>query len=91
MANSLSAKKRVRQNEKRRVVNQARKSVLKTQQRKFSDALGSKDSGAAQKELIVLVQKLDRAAVKRTIHPNAAARTKSRLQKRLNAMKKATA
>ena len=77
----------MRQNERRRVRNKARRTTLKTQIRKFLDALIGKDTATAEKELRATAKALDRTASKRTIHPNTAARRKSRLTKRLNAAK----
>jgi len=90
VAHSLSAEKRIRQNLKRRARNRARKTALKTKLRKLRDALTKGDASAAETPFRVAVQALDRAAAKRTIHPNAAARRKSRLAKRLNALKAKT-
>lgn len=87
MAHSLSAKKRVRQNEKRRARNRARKDVIKTQVKSFLSALTAGDWTKAETELRATTRKLDRVAGKGTIHKNAAARKRSRLTKRLNAAK----
>ena len=87
MANSLSAKKRIRQGEKRNIRNRLRKSQLKTQTRKFTDALTAANPEQAEAELKQTIKKLDQIAAKGTIHKNAAARRKSRLQKRLIALK----
>ncbi len=86
MAHSLSSKKRIRQNEKRRVRNRGRKSVLKSALRETREAV---TTGAADAETKVreLAAQLDALADRRTIHKNAAARRKSRLMKRLNASK----
>ncbi len=84
MANSFSAKKRIKQNEERRGRNRARKSVLKSEIRKFTEAIHDKDPEAARNQYQVVVKKLDQTAAKGTLHKNAAARTKSRLAKRLN-------
>ncbi|MCP4249980.1 MAG: 30S ribosomal protein S20 [bacterium] len=84
MASSFSAKKRIKQNEEHRARNRARKSELKSEIRKFTDALHDKDQQAAQKQYVVVVKKLDQTAAKGTLHKNAAARTKSRLARRLN-------
>ncbi len=86
MANSLSAKKRIRQNVKQRTRNRLRKSQLKTLTRQFTDALAADSPEQAEAHLRQTVKKLDQIAAKQTIHKNAAARRKSRLQKRLNAM-----
>ena len=84
MANSLSSAKRQRQNVTRRASNRVRKSKLKTQIRKFTDATHDSDRERAVKEFAVTTKLLDQAAAKHTIHRNAAARSKSRLAKQLN-------
>ena len=89
MAHSLSAKKRVRQNEKRRARNRWRKEQLKDQVKSFSTAITAGDFTKAEEELRKTTQKLDRIATKGTIHKNTAARKRSRLTKRLNAARAA--
>ncbi len=87
MADSLQAKKRARQNVKRRTTNRARKSQVKTQIKHFEEALSSGDAEAAGKEYKLVVQKLDKTAATSTMHKKTAARKKSRLAKQLNALK----
>ena len=87
MAHSLSAKKRIRQNEKHRARNRARKDQIKEQVKSFTAALTSGKLDKAEQELRKVVQRLDRVASKGTIHKNNAARKRSRLAKRLNAAK----
>lgn len=87
MAHSLSAKKRVRQNLKRNARNRARKEVLKLETKAFASAITAGDAKKAEEQLRKVVQKLDRTAAKHTIHKNTAARKRSRLTKRLNALK----
>ena len=87
MAHSLSAKKRVRQNLKARARNRARKEVIKDQTKAFTAAAGSGDLAKAETELRQLTRRLDKVAAKGTIHKNTAARRRSRLTKRLNALK----
>lgn len=87
MAHSLSAKKRMRQNAKRRANNRARKSQIKTQIKHFEAALSSGDAAAADEQHRFVVQKLDKAAATSTMHKKTAARKKSRLSKRLNSLK----
>ena len=91
VAHSLSSKKRYRQNEKWRIINRARRSALKTQTRKFTDELSTKNLSAAEAELRTLTKAIDQTSAKRTLHRNQAGRRKSRLQKRLNALKAASA
>ena len=89
MAHSISAKNRVRQNEKRRARNRWRKEQLKDQVKSFSTAITAGDFTKAEEELRKTTQKLDRIATKGTIHKNTAARKRSRLTKRLNAARAA--
>ena len=93
MAHSLSAKKRIRQNEKRRARNRARKDLLKTEVKAFNAVLTAGDFAKAEEQLKSVVSRLDRTAAKHTIHKNTAARKRSRLTRKLNALraKKATA
>lgn len=85
MAHSLSAKKRIRQNETRHMRNRARRSALKTRLRKCRNELTRGTAESAGTAFHEAASALDRAARKGTIHRNAAARRKSRLAKRLNA------
>jgi len=87
VAHSLSAKKRVRQNEKRRARNRSRKEEIKTELKGFLGALTKGDAAAAETALRSTVSVMDKVASKNTIHKNAASRTRSRLTKRLNALK----
>lgn len=84
---SLSSLKRVRQNARRAERNKSRKSALKSQIRKFVDALAAGGRDNAVKEFGNTGVLLDRAATHGVIHKNTAARKKSRLAKRLNALK----
>ncbi len=87
MAHSLSAKKRVRQNDKHRTINRARKSQVKTQIKHLEAAMDKGDVQAASEQLKVVLQKLDKTAATSTMHKKTAARKKSRLTRRLNALK----
>ena len=87
MAHSLSAKKRVRQDVKRRMVNRARKSEVKTLIKRFEKAVAGGDAAAAAEQFKILSRKLDKVASTSTMHKRTAARKKSRLAKRLNALK----
>jgi small subunit ribosomal protein S20 len=86
MANIRSAQKRIRQNEKRRTRNAAIRSAVRTGLRSARAAI---DRGAAPEAHSVLagtVRVLDKAVTKGVLHPNAAARRKSRLQRQANAL-----
>lgn len=87
MAHSLSAKKRVRQTLKRRARNRFRKEQIKEQVKNFTTALAGGDMAKAEAELNKVAQRLDRVAAKGTIHKNTAARRRSRLAKKLNAVR----
>lgn len=87
MAHSLSAKKRVRQNEKSRVINRGRKSMIKTQLKHFDAALEEGDMAKASEQFILLTKRLDKVAATSTMHKNTAARIKSRMARRLNTAK----
>src|SRR5947209_2496630 len=82
-----SAKKRHRQSLERRAKNRAIKSAIKTQVRKVRQAVAAGDVATAETELRLAAKKLDKAGAKRSIHPNAAARTKSRLAHLIRAAK----
>lgn len=87
MPHTKSAKKHQRQSEKRRLANRATKKALKTQIKRF-EAVAATPEGAADKlqaEYNLAAKKLDKAAAKRVIHPNLAARKKSQLAKKLRA------
>jgi len=90
VAHSLSAKKRVRQNVKRRTINRARKSQVKTQIKHFEAALSRGDVEAASEQYNLVVKKLDKTTATSTMHKKTAARKKSRLAKKLNALKAKT-
>ncbi len=87
MAQSLQSKKRARQNTKRRTINRARKSQVKTQIKHFETAMENGNVEAASEQFKLVTQKLDKTASTSTMHKKTAARKKSRLTKRLNALK----
>jgi small subunit ribosomal protein S20 len=85
MPHTKSAKKSLRQDEKRRARNRAVKKALKAQLKKFDGAVTDGTAEQKQAEFIAAVKKLDKAAARRVIHPNAAARKKSQLARQLAA------
>ena len=89
MAQHASALKQMRQGVKRRARNRRNSSQLKTDVRKLREALAKGDTEAAQKLLPSTTQAIDRASSKGVIHDNAAARYKSRLTRRVNALRAA--
>jgi small subunit ribosomal protein S20 len=86
MANHFSALKRVRQEERRTVINHARKSRLRHQIRAMRRLLEQKNESAAQAELPQTFSIIDRAAQWGIVKKNTAARYKSRLSARLKAL-----
>ena len=84
MPHTKSAKKRLRQNTQRRLRNRATKSALKTQIKKVLATAQGGPLDDLRKEYNLAAKKLDRAAAKRVIHPNLAARKKSQLARLLN-------
>lgn len=89
MPNTKSAKKRLRQNIVRRARNRQVKSALRTQLRKVKEAIQAEDSTTAEEEFRKAAKGLDRAGARGIIHPNMAARTKSRLQRAIKKVKQA--
>jgi small subunit ribosomal protein S20 len=79
MANHKSAEKRIRQNEKRRAINRASKSAMRTEIKKLRSALALGDADRAKEILPSVISVIDRSIQKGVIHRNAAARHKSRL------------
>lgn len=87
MPNTRSAEKRLRQSKINNLRNRSAKSAVRTQIRKVRTAIDTGDVEASEAELRAVSKKLDQASAKRIIHPNAAARTKSRLSKAVKALK----
>lgn len=84
MAHSLSAQKRVRQNQKRRMINRARKSRVKTQVKHFEHALAEGNADAIKERYRLACKTLDKVASTSTMHKKTASRKKSRLAKKMN-------
>lgn len=87
MPHTASAKKALRQNEKRRLSNRARTSALKTQNKKLLSAISEKDVESIDKQLPLTVKLMDKIAAKGIIKKKTASRKKSRLMKRINRVK----
>ena len=79
MANHKSAEKRVRQNEKRNLINRSNRSKLRTQIKSLRSALTHTDKAQSTELLNPTVSLIDKAVNKGLIHRNTAARHKSRL------------
>lgn len=91
MPNTESAKKRVRQTVDRTARNRWRRGKVKDQTKAFLAALHTGDAGKAETEFRKVAAILDRVSTTSTMHRNTAARRKSRLAKRLNALRKTRA
>lgn len=87
MPNSESAKKRLRQNETRRLKNRADRSTLRTAIKNVRKAIDSGEVEQCETTFQAATKKIDKAAAKGLIHANKAARTKSRLSKAILAVK----
>ena len=83
MANTKSAIKQARQNEKRRMRNRIYLSSARTHVKKMRHLIETGDLEQAQVQVAAAISALDRAAQKGIIHKNNAARRKSRLVKLL--------
>jgi small subunit ribosomal protein S20 len=86
VANSPQARKRARQNEKRRKHNASVRSMVRTYLKKTYAAIVSGEAEAAQAAYNAVVPVLDRIADKGIIHKNKAARHKSRLNAQVKAL-----
>jgi len=89
MANSRSAEKRIRINERNRAYNRSMLSLSKTMVKKFLAACEAADLEEARARYNEAASVLDRAANKGVIHPNKAARKKARMARRLAQLAKA--
>ena len=88
MANTKSAKKRVRQSEVRRIRNVSRRSDVKTACRKVADALAEGNADLAKSELKNAESKIARARGKGLIKKNTASRKISKLAKKVASLTK---
>lgn len=86
MANIKSAKKRIKITATKTLRNKMIKSALKTSIKKFETAVEAKNVEEAKVLYTAAAKSLDMAANKGIIHKNMAARKKSRLASKLNAM-----
>jgi small subunit ribosomal protein S20 len=84
MPNHKSAEKRVRQNEKRRVINRSHRSKVRTYIKRLREALDSGKGEDVQSVLPEVISVIDKSVQKGVMHKNAAARYKSRLTVRAN-------
>lgn len=86
MASHKSALKRIKQTRKRAALNRAQRTRLRHQIGRLRAALEAKDKGAAQAAFGTTLVLIDHSIHKGILHPNTAARYKSRLTRRFNAL-----
>ena len=91
MANTKSAQKQIRVAQRRRARNKPVQSQTKTLIAKAEDIIFSGDAEQAPGAVTAAVSSLDKAVGKGIVHPNNAARRKSRLVKKLNKAQSKTA
>jgi small subunit ribosomal protein S20 len=89
LANTKSAQKATRVHAKKTERNKPVRSSVRTAVTKARNLLEQNDMDAAKVAVVEAAAALDRAAKKGVIHPNNAARRKSRMAKQLNAAQKA--
>ena len=78
MPSTPSAIKRLRQSKKRRLHNRITKKIIKTLSKRTMSGLVAKEFDKAQADFRSTIAKIDKAGVRRVLHPNTAARRKSR-------------
>ena len=83
MANTSSAKKRIRSSERRRIRNRQFDAAARTYIRRTRKLIDEGEIEAATGMAYMAIKTLDKASSKGVIHPKNAARRKSRLMKRL--------
>ena len=86
MAHHQSAKKRIRRNEKRRVINHARIARVRTFVKRVESAIAGGDKSAANDALKLAQPEMHRGVSRGVLHKNTASRKISRLSKRIKAM-----
>ena len=86
MAHSKQAKKRILQNERRRLLNKSNGSMMRTAFKKLMAAVKAGDKDAARVALPYALSRIDKAAKKNVIHDNAAARKKSQAMRAIGTL-----
>ncbi len=89
MANTASAQKRIRSNERKRVRNKITRTRTRGAVRIAREGLAGTDLAQAKAATVAAVSALDKAAEKGVLHKNSAARRKGRLMKKLAALEQA--
>lgn len=79
MPNSPSAIKRLKQNAKRRMRNRIAKKIIKTYMKRTLAAVAAGELEKAEADFRTATAKIDKAGVRRILHPNTADRRKSKM------------
>jgi small subunit ribosomal protein S20 len=79
MPTTPSAIKRLKQSQKRRMHNRISKKIIKTLIKRAMAAVSAKEFEKAEADFRQATAKIDKAGVRRVLHPNTAARRKSKL------------
>jgi small subunit ribosomal protein S20 len=87
MTHSLSAAKRVRQNEKRRLANRQKASAMKTAIRRVEQAAEAGDKERLQQAVNEAYKRIDKAAKRNVIHSSTAARRKALVARKAATLK----
>ena len=90
MPQSKQAKKRLRQDEKKKMFNRGIKSEVRTNVKKVLQAVEDNDVEAANKALPVAMKKIDKAAKRHVLHKSTASRKISKLSKKVNSLSSET-
>ena len=85
MPNTPSAIKRLKQNAKRRMHNRIAKKIIKTYTKRTLAAVAAQELEKAEADFRTTIAKIDKAGARRVLHPNTAARRKSRLTREYHA------
>ena len=85
MPNTPSAIKHLKQSNKRRLHNRIAKKLMKTYAKRALAAAAAKEHEKAAADFKIAIAKIDKAGARRILHPNTAARRKSRLTREYNA------
>jgi len=85
MPNTPSAIKRLKQSIKRRMHNRIAKKIIKTYMKRTLASVAAKEFEKAEADFRVATAKIDKAGVRYVLHPNTAARRKSKLAREYKA------
>lgn len=86
MAHTISAKKRIRQTERRTERNKARRSRIRTFVRKVEEAIDAGEKSEAETAFKEMMPEMHRGVTKGLLHKNTAARKLSRLSARIKTL-----